>query len=238
MYSCVIVDDQSDAINLIVDHIAKVPILSLVLKTTNPFEALAFFDNNRADILFLDIEMPDISGIEFIESLKSKWGNNLPRIILITGFTDYALSGYEYGVFDYIIKPITFTRFKKCIDRISNEPVNILPNDEKPKFFFIEENGRKIKTNFADIVYIEGAGNYIVIVTVDSKKILYKSMTMMWNQLPHDRFLRVHKSYIIAIDKIHSLRGNELIVIVKNSEINIPIGITYKENILKQLGIN
>lgn len=238
MFSCVIVDDQNGAIDLITDHISKVPTLSLVFKTTDPFEGLAYFDSHNSDILFLDIEMPGISGIEFIENLKAKWGNNIPKIVLITGYTEYALSGYEYGVFDYILKPATFTRFKKSVDRILNEFAKRTAVPDKPNFFFAEENGRKIKTNFNDIVYIEGAGNYIIIVTLESKKILYKSMTNMWNQMPQDKFMRVHKSYIVAIDKIVAVRGNELTVNVKNIEINIPIGITYKDCILKQLGIS
>lgn len=238
MYSCVIVDDQKGAIDLLTNHISKVPSLKLVFKTTDPFEGLTYYDSHNSDILFLDIEMPGISGIEFIENLKAKWGNNIPKIVLITGYTEYALSGYEFGVFDYILKPATFTRFKKSIDRIINEFGKRTTASDTPNFFFLEENGKKIKTNFSEIVYIEGAGNYIIIVTLDSKKIIYKSMTTMWNQMPPDKFMRVHKSYIVAIDKIIAVRGNELMVNVKDIEINIPIGITYKDFILKQLGIS
>jgi DNA-binding LytR/AlgR family response regulator len=205
--------------------------------TTDAIAALAFLDTNKPDIIFLDIEMPSLTGIEFIDNLKAKWGNNIPKIVLTTGYSDYALSGYEHGVIDYLLKPITFNRFKKCTDRILDELDKRNTRADKPGFFFAEEDGQKVKINFDDIVYVEGAGNYIVIVTCENKKVIYKSMNAIQELLPCDKFMRVHKSYIVAIDKVQAIRGNEISVNIKDGDKNIPIGITFKENVLKQLGI-
>jgi DNA-binding LytR/AlgR family response regulator len=238
MYTCIIVDDQSEAINLIGDHVSKIPALDLLLMTTDSVEALAFLDHKKPDIIFLDIEMPEITGIEFIKNIRSKWGNSMPKIVFTTGHADYALSGYEHGVIDYLLKPITFCRFKQCTDRIIDELERRSPHTNRQEFFFAEDNGNKVRIKFDEIICIEGAGNYITIYSNDCNKTIYKSMNAMNELLPCDKFFRVHKSFIVAFDKIISLRGNELLVRIRSGEKNIPIGITYKENVLKQLGLN
>jgi DNA-binding LytR/AlgR family response regulator len=237
MYTCLIVDDQPEAVDLIRDHVIKIPQLTIQLMTTDAIAALAFLDTTKPDIIFLDIEMPGITGIEFIENVKSKWGNNMPKIVFTTGYSDYALTGYEHGVVDYLLKPVSFSRFKKCIDRIIGEldkRTNIM---ERPNFFFAEDDGKKTRINFDDIVYVEGAGNYIVIVTNEVKTIIYKSMNSLQELLPADKFMRIHKSYILAIDKIQAIKGNEIIIPLKEGTKNIPIGITFKEDVMRRLGI-
>jgi two-component system, LytTR family, response regulator len=238
MYTCIIVDDQPEAVGLIKDHVSKVPQLSVLLMSTDSIEALTFLDKTKPDIIFLDIEMPGMSGIEFIENIKAKWGNNMPKVVFITGNCEYALSGYEYGVVDYLLKPISFVRFKKCIDRIIDDLDKRNTPAERPNFFFVEDNGKKVKINFDDIIYIEGAGNYIIIVTGEIKIVIYRTMNALQELLPDNKFMRVHKSYILAINKVQAIRGNELMISVKNTEMNIPIGVTYKENVMKQLGLN
>jgi two-component system, LytTR family, response regulator len=238
MYTCIIVDDQKEAVDLIRDHVQKISKLSIQLMTTDSIEALTFLDNNKPDIIFLDIEMPDLTGIEFIENIKTKWGNNIPKVVFTTGYSEYALSGYEHGVADYLLKPVTFSRFKMCVDRIIDElnQHNTIP--EEKLFFFVEDKGQKVKINFGDIIYIEGAGNYITIVMDESKKMIYKSLSAMHDILPSDKFLRVHKSYIVAISRVHAIKGNNVIVKVKDVTKGIPLGIKYKDNVLKCLGIN
>jgi two-component system, LytTR family, response regulator len=237
MYKCVIVDDQTEALDLIRDHVLKMPQLKLIKMTTDPAEALTFINSNKPDIIFLDIEMPGLSGIEFVDNIKAKWGNDIPKIVFTTGYSKYAMEGYEYGVTDYLLKPISFSRFNKCIDRIIDE-LNKRQIYEKLNFFFVEENGRKSKINFENIVYIEGAGNYIIIASSEAKKIVYKSMNAIQEILPGSKFIRVHKSYIVSVDKVKAIRGNQLIINIKENDKHIPIGITYKENVLKQLGVN
>lgn len=237
MYTCIIVDDQIEAVNLIRDHVLKVPRLSIKLLTTDSIAALAYLDSDKPDIIFLDIEMPGMTGIEFTANIKAKWGNNMSKIVFTTGHTDYALSGFEHGVADYLLKPITFSRFKQCTDRIIDELDKRSTLKTKQEFFFADNNGVKVKINFEDIIYIEGAGNYITIATNECNKTIYKSMSTMQELLPGNKFMRVHKSFVVAIDQVQSIKGNELVVRVKNGLKDIPVGVTFKENVLKQLGI-
>jgi len=237
MYTCVIVDDQPEAVDLIRDHVVKVPQLEIAFMTTDSITALAFLDSSKPDIIFLDIEMPGMTGIEFIENVKSKWGNNMPKIVFTTGYSDYALTGYEHGAVDYLLKPISFSRFKKCIDRIIADLDKRTTSFERPNFFFAEDDGKKNRINFDDIVYVEGAGNYIIIVTAEAKTIIYKSMNALHELLPSDKFMRIHKSYILAINKVQAVRGNEIIIHSKDGNKHLPIGITFKENVMKRLGI-
>lgn len=233
--TCMVVDDQHQSIDLIKDHIEQVPILSLRYETTNPVHALGFLDNEKVDCIFLDVDMPQLSGLEFIEALKSKFGNDIPKIILITGYDTYALSGYDYGVFDYLLKPVNFKRFKIAADRLlasfnqtKKEPVT---------FFFADVDGEKIKINFSDIICIEAAGNYISIYTDKKKYTCYNTLNGMQEILPESEFIRVHKSFIASVSSIQSVRGNELFVTVNGATKRIPIGITYKEKLLKALRI-
>jgi DNA-binding LytR/AlgR family response regulator len=164
-------------------------------------------------------------------------GNNIPKIVLTTGHEEYALSGYEHGVTDYLLKPIMFSRFKQCTDRIIDELDKRNTPAEQPGFFFADNEGGKVRINFDDIVYIEGAGNYIIIVSHENKKTIYKTMNAILEILPYDKFIRVHKSYLVAINQVHAVRGNEIIIKFKDSDKTIPIGIKFKENVLRQLGI-
>ena len=239
MYTCIIVDDQTEAVELIRDHVQKIPKLSILLMTTDSIEALTYLDTTKPDIIFLDIEMPGLTGIEFIENVKTKWGNNIPKIVFTTGYSDYALSGYEHGVADYLMKPVTFSRFKMCADRIIDELDQRNRTSVEKLFFFAEDKGQKVKIDMDYIIYIEGAGNYITIVMDGSKKMIYKSLNAMQEILPRDKFMRVHKSYIVAISKIHAVKGNDVMVKLKDgSNKDIPLGIKHKENVFKYLGIN
>jgi len=225
-------------VNLIKDHVLKIPQLSIQLAATDAIAALAFLDSNKPDIIFLDIEMPGITGIEFIKNLKAKWGNNMPKIVLTTGHEEYALSGYEHGVADYLLKPITFSRFKQCTDRIIDELDKRNSPTDKTNFFFAEDDGKKVRINFDDIIYVEGGGNYIVIVCHENIKAIYKTMNAILEILPCDKFIRVHKSYLVAINQVHAVRGNEIIIKLKDADKTIPIGTKFKENVLRQLGIS
>ena len=236
MYTCIIVDDQEEAVKLVKDHVLKIPQLSILLTTTDSIAALSFLDNNKPDIIFLDIEMPNITGIEFIQNMKAKWGNDIPKVVFTTGYTDYALSGYEHGVVDYLLKPITFSRFKKCTDRIIDDLDKHNNTLDKQKFFFVEDEGKKVKIDFDDIIYVRAEGNYVGVVNAKNKITIYKSMNAMQDQLPCDKFLRVHKSYIVAVDKIQAVSGNDIILKFNNEM--IPIGLTYKDQVLRQLGIS
>lgn len=237
-YTCLIVDDQKEAVNLIVNHVKKIDRLEVVLATIDPLEAISLIDRQRVDIIFSDIEMPEISGIDFIESLKERWGNDMPKIVFVTGYDNYALEGYEHGIVDYLMKPVSFTRLKKSVDRILNDLSKINEAEPVHNFFFADTNGKKVKITFDDILYIEAARNYIIIATGEKRHIIYRSMNSVLEVLPQDRFIRVHKSYILAIDRIISFRGSEFLIERKNKPIDIPVGITYKKAVLKRLNIS
>jgi two-component system LytT family response regulator len=232
---CMIVDDQSQSAELMADHVKKSHQLELKVVTTNPIEALAYLDMEFIDCIFLDIEMPEINGLEFIETVKAKYGTRMPKIVLITAYDRYALAGYDYGVFDYLLKPVSFKRFKISIDRLLAEPEQ---SEVERDFLFVDANGKKLRINFNEIIYVEGAGNYIVIATQDKKVICYKTMSGIMGLLPHKDFVRVHKSFIVAASKINAIQGNEVLTNIGGSIKNLPIGTTYKESLLKLLRIN
>lgn len=199
MIKCIIIDDQKDAIELLVDHVKNRSELILLKSFTNPIDGLSFLKKNSTDLVFLDIQMPHLNGLEFIESLRSKLGNSLPDFILTTGFDEYALSGFEHGVSDYLVKPIEYKRFIIAVDRyISKQLKNENAENEKMTYFFADVNGKKEKINFRDIAYIESQGNYVSIVGDNNLKMLiYKSMHSMQEMLSNNNFIRVHKSFIV-----------------------------------------
>lgn len=237
MYTCLIVDDRQDAIDLIADHVNKTPQLEIKYAGMNPIEALSFLDNEWVDILFLDIEMPEITGLDFVEAIKNRWGNNIPKVVFATGYSKYAVQGFEYGAVDYIMKPVSYKRFKKCVDRIFNDLDKRSSSDPSDNFFFTDVDGKKIRIDYDSILYMEGARNYTIVVTNEKKLIIYKTLSAIIKLLPEKKFIRIHKSYIIAINKIQAIMANQLVLHVKNEEVLIPIGVTYKNKIQKRLKI-
>jgi DNA-binding LytR/AlgR family response regulator len=237
MYTCVIIDDQKDAIDLILDHVNKIPELSVIYYSTDPVEALNFIDKNNPDVIFLDIEMPDLTGLDIIDSLRKKRGNNIPKVIFTTGYNEYAIQGFELGVSDYILKPVTFKRFKIAVDRILSDytPNNnsIALND----YFFIDYDNQKIKISYSEIIYVEGARNYVIIATKHKNYIIYRSLKSIIQILPSGEFLQVHKSYIISVNKIKFIQGNRIILNYADKEKEIPLGFTFKSIIYRKLNL-
>jgi two-component system LytT family response regulator len=238
MYTCIVIDDQKESVELLVDHISKTPQLELKKASTDPIEALAFLDKEKVDIILLDVQMPELSGLELIDNLKSKWGNDMPKIILTTGYNEYAIPGFESGVKDYLLKPIVYSRFRKAIDRIMYELEQYRGQTVSNDFIFAENDGKKLKINFCDITYVEGARNYIIIATDKQKIITYRSMNSLQSLLPREQFMRVHKSYIISVSKIQAVRGHNIFVQFRDDSKSIPIGVTFRENVLRQLNLN
>jgi DNA-binding LytR/AlgR family response regulator len=239
MVKCIVIDDQKDAIELLTDHIKNRKELELMGTFTNPLKALIFLEDNSADLIFVDVKMPHMNGLEFIETLRAKHGNNLPNFILTTGFDEYALPGFEQGVADYLLKPIGIKRFKIAMDRFFGRKLqSSVSEPKKNDYFFADVNNKKQKINFKDIAYVESAGNYVNVLGDNNlKATVYTSMNAMQEMLPTDNFMRVHKSYIISINHIHAIKGSELTM--KRGEIafNVPVGVTYKSSTLKRLKI-
>lgn len=237
MINCIIIDDQQEATDVIQDHLKRITQINLKKVFTDPIEGLKYLENNQIDLVFLDIEMPNLNGLEFIESLKEVNGKNIPKFIFTTGYHKYALSGFDHGAIDFLVKPIGFKRFnismEKFMDYIKN-PIaqnSILNKD----YFFVELDGAKFKIQYNNIAYIESDRNYIHIVEEKTVRKICKPMHYIENLLKnHDNFIRVHKSFIISDRFVEIIKGNDIVMNVNGTKKTISIGRTYKDNVLKK----
>lgn len=227
---CLVVDDEPLAIRLIEKHIAKIDNLEVVATCNNALKAFEILNLEKIDLMFLDIKMPNITGIEFLKNLK-----NPPKTILTTAYRDYAIEGYDLGVVDYLLKPVTFERFLKAVDKFLSETARneVKIKESVPDEFILVKSGIKnYKINTNDIVYIESLKDYIKINTVGDKNITSKyKIGDIQEELNGDHFLRIHRSFIINTTKITAFTMNEIEV----NNIEIPIGASYKEDVLLYL---
>lgn len=221
---CIVVDDEPLAVSLLGSYIEKIPFLELVFSTENPIEAMEFIQNNDADLIFLDIQMPELSGINFMKIV----GNKL-KYILTTAYSEYALEGYEHNVIDYLLKPISFSRFEKSTQK-ALERFKVKETKENT-YFFVKSSGQQHRINFDEILFVESIKDYINIKTENQEYIVLDTLKSFENQLP-ENFARVHKSYILNLDKVQKID-------VKNVSLSsgkeIPIGETYKSDFLLKL---
>ncbi|MBK1897013.1 LytR/AlgR family response regulator transcription factor [Chryseobacterium paridis] len=230
MINCIVVDDEAHAIELLTLHIEQTPFLKLVGSATNPAEALQLINTTDVDLIFLDIQMPGMSGIEFLPLLNNKY-----KVILTTAFREYALDGYDHNVVDYLLKPIFFPRFLKAVQRA--QQIISSPKKETDDDFIMvktEYKGKLLKIKIQDIIYIEGKGKYVCFHTKDGEQIMaLLNIGGLENKLPGDHFLRVHKSFIIAVPFIMMIHGNMIqLEFAKNQ---IPIGQTYRDVFMSQM---
>lgn len=236
---CLVVDDKPLAIDILKHYIAKLPFLKLVQATQSPIEAIEFVRNNIVDLIFLDIQMPELNGMDFMKLLKGK----IP-VILTTAYNQYALEGYEQDVLDYLLKPVSFERFYKAAEKarklietnqfmgsIAEKDQNVKADDLNS--LFIKTDYKIQRIPFEEILYIEAKQNYSVIVTTKEKVMTLQQIKMMEEKLPTNKFIRVHKSYIIAIDKINTIEKSR----IKMGTFLIPIGETYRLSFLERLGM-
>jgi len=227
---CLVVDDEPLAIRLIEKHIAKIDNLEVVATCNTALKAFEILNLQKIDLMFIDIKMPNITGIEFLKNLK-----NPPKTILTTAYRDYAIEGYDLGVVDYLLKPITFERFLKAVDKFLSETAK---SEVKSKesvsddFILVKSGIKNYKINMNDIVYIESLKDYIKINMVGDKNITSKyKIGDIQQELNEDNFFRIHRSFIINTAKITAFTMNEIEV----SNIEIPIGASYKEDVLLYL---
>jgi two-component system, LytTR family, response regulator len=233
MIKAIAIDDEPLALRVIESHAKKLENLELVRTTTNAIEGLLEAQSGNIDLVFLDIQMPSLTGIQFMQILQGKC-----KIILTTAYTQYALESYEHDVVDYLLKPISFDRFQKAVNKVYSEnkviseTVNALQTTHQPDCIFIKTEHKLLKINYSDILYVEGGKDYITIFTKTEKILSLSSLTKLQESLPHPQFLRVHKSYIVALDKIESVERQRIFM----GKTVIPIGDTHKDEFFKVVG--
>lgn len=218
---CIIVDDEPLAISLLEQYVQKIPFLELVFSTENPIEALEYIQNNGSDLIFLDIQMPELTGINFMKIVGAK-----QKYILTTAYSEYALEGYEHNIVDYLLKPISFERCLKSAVKAQER----FSFQEEDAHFFVKSSGQQHRINFNEILYIESIKDYVNIRTAGEEYIVLDTLKSMESQLS-DKFVRIHKSFIINLDKIKSIGAKKLVL----SEQEIPIGDSYRANLLERL---
>ncbi len=221
---CIVVDDEPLAVSLLGSYVEKIPFFELVFSTENPIEALEYIQKNEADLIFLDIQMPELTGINFMKIV----GNKL-KYILTTAYSEYALEGYEHNVIDYLLKPISFSRFEKSALKAQERfPIN---ETSANSHFFIKSSGQQHRINFDDILYVESIKDYVNIKTENQEYIVLDTLKSLENQLP-ESFARVHKSFILNLDKIEKIDIRNVFL---SSGKEIPIGETYKSEFLLKI---
>jgi two-component system, LytTR family, response regulator len=226
---CIIVDDEQHAIDLLADYIAKTPGLELLKSYTDPLKALTDLNTLPIDLAFIDVQMPNLTGIQFLKLLDKSI-----KIVLCTAYSDYAVDAFELNVVDYLLKPVPFERFLMCTQKLISKDSSSLPSVSKEKdFIFLktEAKGKYVKVNLADICYIEGLGNYQKIHCTDTMIVAQFKMKILEEQLGPYGFVRVHKSFLVPIRKINTIEGN----LLKINKFEVPIGQSFKEHLFSLL---
>lgn len=231
MINCLIIDDEQAAIDVLKIYINSVPSLKLVAESLGPVEALEIVYTQKIDLIFIDIQMPELSGLDFIKLTKGR-----SKFILTTAYKQYALEGYEHNVVDYLLKPISFERFLQAIQKVQDMMIPvILPQEQQPTtnsksedYVFIKTDNRMQKVNFAEILFVEGLGNYVTIHTTKGKFVTLLNVKDLEENLPSEMFMRVHRSYIISLGKIEFVEGNQIFL---DKDTSIPLGETYKNQL-------
>lgn len=235
MIKCVIIDDEQHAIDVLQMHISKMPLLELQLATTNPIEAFQYVQQHKVDLIFLDIQMPELNGLQFLKLLNGK-----TQVILTTAYSEHALEGYEFDVVDYLLKPVLFDRFLKAVQKVIRqkpaEETEAKKEADPPEkeFLFVKTGVRNkvVKIMLSDILYVESKGNYVLFMTESEQIMTLLSLKDLENELPKSRFIRIHNSYIVSIHYITALEGNQ----VQVRKTMLPIGETYKKPVSALIG--
>ena len=237
---CIVIDDEALARKYLKDYISKVPFLEFINDFNSPLKAYDLLERGEVDLMFLDIQMPDITGLDFLRSLNRK-----PYVILTTAYKEYALEGYELDIIDYLLKPFSFDRFLKAANKVNNA---ILSKEKKPEpsstynqtdfhedYIIIRADRKYYKINYDDLIFIEGQKAYVTFHSVGKKNITaLASLRELEEKLPEDKFIRIHKSYIVSIKKIDSLEGNMIEIINEK----LPVGKSYKAKISELFGLD
>jgi len=231
MINAIIVDDEPLALDILESYIEKIPNINLLQRCGSAVEAFEIVRSGEVDLMFLDIQMPQMTGIEFLKSLK-----NPPLVVFTTAYSEYALDGYDLNVLDYLLKPIPFDRFMTAVNKAFDqlETAEVSAEDTKD-FIFVKSDKKLVKVRYTDILYIEGLKDYVIIrMTGSNRVITLQTMKSLEAKMPHDKFKRIHRSYIVALDKIEAVIGN----MVEIEKKHLPIGKNYREQLLKIVNEN
>lgn len=231
MLKCIIVEDEVLAQDVLKSHLARLGSLELVGVYRNALEAEAALASREIDIMFLDIRLPGMTGLQFLSGLKDS-----PLVVLTTAYAEYALESYEFNVIDYLLKPISFERFSRAVGKILDNRLFSAAAKEADPFagdhIFIRSNSKFFRVNFSEILYIQGSRDYLKIHTPEYSLITHQTMNDLERSLPARQFIRVHKSYIVALRHIRSIYGNS----IELGKTTIPIGVSYKDTVMNLIG--
>lgn len=212
------IDDEPMALEVVRAHAAKVPFLELVACFTDAFKAMEYLQNESVDLLFLDIKMPDISGLEFVTSLQKK-----PMVVFTTAYSEHAVTSFELDAIDYLLKPFSLPRFIKACNK-AHELLQLRGTSSPAKdYVFLKTGYEQVKVCYGEILYLEAAGNYVTFVLEDKKLLTRMTISEATDMLPADQFIRVHRSYIVAKNRISKIERHQLTV--KGNE--VPVGVSY-----------
>lgn len=219
MINCIIVEDAPLAVAKLEDFISKVPSLHLLCSFKDGLDAFSFIQSNQVDLIFLDIQMEQFTGLQLLEALHVH-----PKIIIVSAYGEYAVQGFEYDVTDYLLKPYSFERFLKAVNKVQAElSIHATPTITGKDYIFLKTEYRMVRVNLADILFVEGQGAYLHVITETSKIMTLLSFREIEALLPTEQFIRIHKSYLIAIHKIDNIERN----VVRIGSAHLPIGKSY-----------
>jgi DNA-binding LytR/AlgR family response regulator len=230
MINCIVVDDEPLARQLILSYIAQVPGMTCLGSYQSAIEAFTALHQHQVDVIFIDIEMPGITGLNFIRSLRT-----YPKVIFITAYTEYAVDAFEIEATDYLVKPVVFERFLKAVQKIGlnrNESIPIDLQQPEISSIFLKVDKRLVKVDLSAIIYVEGLGDYLKVHIAGQTYVTYMSLGKLEALLPASKFIRIHRSTIINKRMIQFIEGS----FVRVNNIDLSIGLTYRENLLKRLG--
>jgi DNA-binding LytR/AlgR family response regulator len=234
MLLSIIVDDESAAIKILENYIGRLPYIENIASFSDSVKALTFVNENSIDVVFLDINMPHLTGFGFMDLLKVR-----TKVVLTTAYSEYALDGYKYDVVDYLTKPIPFDDFLKAVQKVQNRYASSSKPDSGEHiddYIMVktEHKGKYVKIKFEEIIYIESLKNYVAINTIKREKIItLLTMKELVDRLPSDFFIRTHKSYIVSLNHLKFIDGGE--IVLESAVDKIPLGITYRDNFFELL---
>jgi len=225
MIKCIAIDDEFLALEIIENYVSKCPFLELVATFSSPLEALPMLNLGKCDLLLLDINMPEVNGMDFLTTISDP-----PLVVLTTAYPQFALAGFEAGVVDYLVKPFSFERFLKALQKVQSRLVPRVGNG--PEYLFVRSAHRMIRVDLDDILMLEGKKDYVAVHTQAQVIDTLTTLTAFQHKLPAGDFVRVHRSFIVALNKINAIERN----IIYIGEQKVPVGEMFREDLLRRIG--